>query len=176
MRMKEEKESWLKTQHSENEDHGIWSHHFMANRWGNNGNGETLYYLGFQITADGDCSHETKRHLLLGRKTVTNLDSILKSKDITCQQRSIYDYWKNHSFDWMDLCQQIMSLLFNMLSRLVTVFLPRSKCLLISWLHSPSSVILGPKKIKSVTVSIASPYICHELIWPNALILDFWMF
>jgi hypothetical protein len=46
-------------------------------------------FLGSKITADGDCSHETKRHLLLGRKTVTNLDSILKSKDITCQQRSI---------------------------------------------------------------------------------------
>ena len=82
MRMKEEKESWLKTQHSENEDHGIWSHHFMANRWGNNGNGETLYYLGFQITADGDCSHEIKRCLLLGRKAVTNLDRVLKSRVI----------------------------------------------------------------------------------------------
>ena len=88
---------------------------------------------------------------------------------------SIHDYWKNHSFDWMDLCQQIMSLLFNMLSRLVTVFLPRSKCLLISWLHSPSSVILGPKKIKSVTVSIASPYICHEVMGPDAMIFVFWM-
>ena len=54
----------------------------MANRWGNNGNGETLYYLGFQITADGDCSHEIKRCLLLGRKAVTNLDRVLKSRVI----------------------------------------------------------------------------------------------
>ena len=55
----------------------------MANRWGNNGNSDRLYFLGFQTTADGDCSHEIKRHLLLGRKVMTNLDSILKSRDIT---------------------------------------------------------------------------------------------
>ena len=55
----------------------------MANRWGNNGNSERLYvFLGSKITADGDCSHESKRHLLLGRKAMTNLDSILKSRDI----------------------------------------------------------------------------------------------
>ena len=63
--------------------HGIRSHHFMANRWGNNGNSERLYFFGFQITADGDCSHEIKRRLLLGRQAMTNLDSILKSRDIT---------------------------------------------------------------------------------------------
>ena len=57
---------------------------------------------------------------------------------------------------------KIMSLLFNMLSRFVIAFFPRSKCLLISWLRSPSAVILEPKKIKSVTVSIISPSICHE--------------
>ena len=56
-----------------------------------------------------------------------------------------------------------MSLLFNMLSRFVIAFLPRSKCLLISWLQSPSTVILEPKNIKSVTVSIVSPSICHEV-------------
>ena len=59
---------------------------------------------------------------------------------------------------------KMMSLLFNMLSRLVIVFLPRSKRLLISWLWSPSVVILKPKKIKSVTVSIVSPSICHEVM------------
>ena len=58
-------------------------HHFMANRWGNSGNSGWLYFSGSKITADGDCSHETKRFLLLGRKVVTNLDSILKSRDIT---------------------------------------------------------------------------------------------
>ena len=71
--------SWLKTEHSKNEDHGIQSHHFMANRWGNNGHSERLYFLGLQ----NHCSHEIKRHLLLGRKAMTNLDSILKYRDIT---------------------------------------------------------------------------------------------
>ena len=65
------------------EDHGIRSHHFMANKWGNNGNSERLYFGGSKITADGDCSHEIKRCLLFGRKATTNLDSILKSRDIT---------------------------------------------------------------------------------------------
>ena len=70
---------------------------------------------------------------------------------------------------------KVMSLLFNMLSRLVITFLPRSKCLLISWLQSPSVVILEPKKIKSDTVSTVSPSICHEVIRPDAMILVFWM-
>ena len=61
------------------------------------------------------------------------------------------------------LVNRVMSLLFNILSRLVLVFLPRSKRLLISWLQSPPAVILEPKKIKSVTVSIVSPSICHEV-------------
>ena len=62
---------------AENEDHGIWSHHLKANRWGNNGKSETFIFLGSKITADGDCSHEIKRWLLLGRKAMINLDSIL---------------------------------------------------------------------------------------------------
>ena len=55
----------------------------MAIRWGNNGNSVRLYFWGSKITADGDCSHETKRHLLLGSKVMTNVDSILESRDIT---------------------------------------------------------------------------------------------
>ena len=55
----------------------------MANRWGNSGNSVRLYFLGSKITADGDCSHEIKRRLLLGRKVMTNLENILKSRDIT---------------------------------------------------------------------------------------------
>ena len=74
--------SWLKTQHSKTEDHGIQSHHFMASIWGNNGNNDRLIFLCSKITADGDCSHEIKRHLLLGRKARINLDSILKSRAI----------------------------------------------------------------------------------------------
>ena len=83
MKVKEESEkSWLKAQHSENEDHGIQSHHFTANRWGNNGNSGNFILGGSKITADGGCSHEIKRRLLLGRKVMTNLDTILKSRDI----------------------------------------------------------------------------------------------
>ena len=66
---------------------------------------------------------------------------------------------------------KVMSLLFNMLSIFVIDFLPRSKHLLISWLQSPFAVILEPKKIKSVTVSIVSPSICHEMIGLDAMIL-----
>ena len=66
-----------------------------------------------------------------------------------------------------------MSLLFNMLSRFVIAFLPRSKCLLIAWLQSPSAVILELKKIKSVTASIVSPSICYEVMGPDAMILVF---
>ena len=62
---------------------------------------------------------------------------------------------------------KVMSLLFNMLSRLVITFLPRSKCLLISWLQSPSAVILEPQKIKSDTVSTVSPSISHEVMGPD---------
>ena len=71
---------------------------------------------------------------------------------------------------------KVMSLLFNILSRFVIAFLPRSKHLLISWLQSPSTVLLDPKKMKSVTVSIVSPSICHEVMEPDAMILVVWMF
>ena len=88
---------------------------------------------------------------------------------------SIHDYWKNHSFDWMHLCWQSKVSPFNALSRFVIAFLPKSKHLLISWLQSPSAMILEPKKIKSVTVSIVSPSIlpwsewtrCHDLSFLN---------
>ena len=70
---------------------------------------------------------------------------------------------------------KIMSLLFNMLSRLVITFLSRSKRLLISWLQSPSAVILKPPKIKSYTVSTVSPSISHEVMGPDAMIFIFWM-
>ena len=70
---------------------------------------------------------------------------------------------------------KVMSLLFNMLSSLFIIFLQRSKCLLISWLQSPSAVILEPKKIHSLTVSIVSPSICHEVMGSDAKIVVFWM-
>jgi len=92
MKVKEESEK-VGAQHSENEDHGIWSHHFLTNRWGNSGNGGRLYFGG-----------EIKRHLLLGRKVMTNLDSILKSRDITWPTKgrpSSQGYGFSSSHVWM---------------------------------------------------------------------------
>ena len=135
---------------------------------------------GSKITADGDCSHEIKRRLLLRRKVMTNLDSILKSRDITLPTKVYlvkamvfpvvtygYESWTTKKVE----CQKL--LLLNMLSRLVITFLPRSKRLLISWLQSPPAVILEPKKIKSDTVSTVSPSISHEVMGPDAMILVF---
>ena len=81
----------------------------------------------------------------------------------------------SHSLTTWSFVGKVMSLLFNMLSRLVIAFLSRSKHLLISWLQSPSAVILEPQKIKSVSVSSVSPSICHEVMGPDAMILVFWM-
>ena len=83
------------------------------------------------------------------------------------------DYWKNQSLDYMDFGGKAMSLLFNILSKFVIAFLPRSSHLLISWLQSPSVVILEPKKRKSVTASTFSPSICHEIMGLDAMILVF---
>ena len=89
---------------------------------------------------------------------------------------SIHDYWKKtKALTRQTFVGKVMSLLFNILSRFVMAFLPRSKHLLKSWLKSPSAVILEPKKIKSVSVSIISPSICHEVMGPDAMILVFWM-
>ena len=83
--------------------------------------------------------------------------------------------WKTIALTRWTFIGKAMFLLFNMLSRFVIAFLPRCKCLLILWLHSPSTVILKPKKIKSVTASTFSPSICHEVMGLNAMILVFWM-
>ena len=83
--------------------------------------------------------------------------------------------WKTIVLTWWTFVGKVISLLFNMLCRLIITFLPRSKRLLTSWLQLPSSVILEPKKIKSITVSIVSPSICHEVMGPDAMILVFWM-
>ena len=86
MKMKEESEKACLKSIQNSKIMALWSYHFMANRWRNNGNSDRLYILGSKITADGDCSHEIKRHLLLGRKVMINLDSIFKSRG---QQRSV---------------------------------------------------------------------------------------
>ena len=103
--------------------------------------------------------------------------SILQCSDLFIGQPS-HPYMtagKNIAWTRQMFIGKVMSLLFNMLSRLVITFLPRSKRLLISSLQSPSAVILEPKKIKSVTVSIISPSVCHEVMEPDAMILVFWM-
>ena len=82
-------------------------------------------------------------------------------------------YWKNHSFDIWTFAGKVMSLLFNMLSRFVIAFFPRSKRLLISWLQSPSAVIFEHKEIKSVTISTFYPSICYEVMGLDAMILVF---
>ena len=84
---------------------------------------------------------------------------------------SIHDYWKTIALTRWTFVGKVMSLLFNMLSGLIVTFLPRSKRLLISWVQSPSAVILEPPKIN--TVSIVSPSICHEVMGPVAMILVF---
>ena len=82
---------------------------------------------------------------------------------------------ENYSFEYMNLCGKVMSLLFNTLSMFVIAFLSRSKCLLISWLLSLSSVILEPKKMKSATVSTFPPSVYHKVIGLYVMVLVFWM-
>ena len=82
MKVKEESEkAGLKFNIQKNEDHGIWSHHFMVNRWETMETVTDFIFLGSRVTADGDSNHEIRRCLLLGRKAMTNLDSILKSRN-----------------------------------------------------------------------------------------------
>jgi len=138
----------------------------------------TLFLGGSKITADGDCSHEIKRHLLLGRKVMTNLDSIFKSINSLVLSflysptlTSIHDYWKTIALTRWTFVGKVMFLLFNMLSRLVITFLPTSKHLLISWLRSPSAVILEPQKIVCHCFPISLPRSdgtkCHNLSFLN---------
>ena len=79
--------SRLKTQDSKNKDHDTWSHHFMANRWETMETVTHFIFLGSKITMDSDCSHEIKRRLFLGRKAMTNIDSVFKRRDITLQTK-----------------------------------------------------------------------------------------
>ena len=86
----------------------------------------------------------------------------------------MHNFWKNHSLIRWAFAGKVMSLPFNMLYWLVIDFLPRSKRLLIYWLQSPPAVILVTPKRKPLTVSIVSPSIYHEVMWPDAMILVFW--
>ena len=115
--------------------------------------------LQFKVLSRGFSNNTVWKHQLSG------------SQPSLWSNSHLYDYWKDQSFDYTELCQQswqrhllsnMLSLLFNLLSRLVIALLPRSKCLLTSWLLSPYAVIFEPKKIKSVTVSVISPSISHD--------------
>ena len=101
MKVKEESEKVGLKLNIQKTNHGIWPHHFMASRWGNTGNSDRLYFWGSKITADGDCSLEIKRRLLLGRKVMINLDSILKSRDIINKGQSSQSYGFSSSHVWM---------------------------------------------------------------------------
>ena len=90
LKVKEESEkSCLKLNIKKKQDHGIWSHHLIANRWGKVKTMADFIFLGSKITEDSDCNDEIERCLLLGRKAMTNLGSDLKAETLLCQQRSI---------------------------------------------------------------------------------------
>ena len=101
-----------------------------------------------------------------------NINSSVLSFLYSLTLTSIHDLWKNHSHDYGDLCWQSNVSAFEY-AKLVITFLPRSKRLLISWLQSPSVVILEPPKIKSVTVATVPQSICDEVMVPDVMILVF---
>ena len=120
--------------------------------------------------------------LLAVQETLKSLLQHHSSKALTLQRSAFFMVQLSHPYmaagktialTRRTFVGKVMFLLFNMLSRFVIAFLPRSKGLLISWLQSPSVVILDPKKIKSVTVSTFSPSICHEVMGLDAMILLF---
>ena len=112
---------------------------------------------------------------VFSRTTVQSINSLVLSLLYGPTLTSIHDYWRNDIFDYMDLCQKSGISAFNTLSGFIIAFLPRSRCLLISWLQSPSAVILEPPKIKSDTVSTVYPSISYEVMGPDAMILVFLM-
>ena len=122
--------------------------------------------------------HEIKRCLFLGKKAMTNLDSMFKKHfaDKVHIFKAMVFSAVMHGYESLTIktiVDELMFMLFNMLSRFVIAFLPNSKHLLISWFQTPSTVILEPKNIKSVTVSIVPPSICHEVMGLDAMISVF---
>ena len=126
-----------------------------------------LDLFAFQGTLKSLLQHHSSKASILRHSAKAEGSIFIYGPTLT----SIHDYWKKHSFDYF--VGKLISLLFKMLSRLGIAFLPRSKCLLISWLQSPSTVNLKPPKIKSVTVPTVSPSICYEVMGPDAMLLVF---
>ena len=144
-------------------------------------------YLSFSISPSKEYSglisfRMDRLDLLAVQGTLKSLLQHHSSKALILQHSAFFTVQLSHPYmttrktialsRWT-LVGKVMSLLFNMLSRLVITFLPRSKRLLISWLQSPSAVILEPEKIKSVTVSIVSLSVCHKVMGLDAMILVF---
>ena len=102
MKVRGEWKRWLKAQHSENEDHGIWSHHFMGNRWGNSRNSVCLYFLGSKITADDDCTHEIRRLLRVPLTARRSNQSILKeiSPEYSLEELMLKLQYFGHVMRW----------------------------------------------------------------------------
>ena len=125
----------------------------------------------FPLGFTGWISLQSKRlSRVFSNTIIQNINSLVLNFLYGPTLTSIHDYWQNHSLTRQTFVAKVMFLLFNMLSRFVIAFLPRRKHLLMSWLQSPSAVILEPKKIKSATVSIFSPSICQELMGPDVMI------
>ena len=122
-----------------------------------------LYLLAVQVTLKSLLQHHSPKALILRHSAFFTVQ--LSHPYMTTGKTIALTRWT--------FVGKVMSLLFTMLSRLVITFLPRSKHLLISWLQSPSAVILEPRKINSATVSTVSPSICHEVMGPDAMILVF---
>ena len=140
---------------------------------------QRMRWLDF-ITDSVDTSFRKLRGLVIYREAWrAAVHQVAKSRtwldDWTELNISIHDYWKTIGLTRQTFVGKAISLLFNMLCRLVIVFLPRTKRLLISWLQSPSAVILKAKKINYLTLSIISPSICHEVMGPEAMIFIFWL-
>ena len=122
-----------------------------------------------------DCLHSKGLSRVFPKTTVQSTNSLMLSLLYGTTLIFIHDYWKKKSLTTRTFVSRVMSLLFNMLSRLIIAFLLRSKHLSILWLQWPSEIILEPKKIKFVTVSVVSPSICHEGMGQDAMNLVFWM-
>ena len=141
----------------------LYHHSFQRNRRAHLLQNELVGLLAVQGTLKSLLQHHSSKASILRRSAFFTLQLLhpymTTGKTIALTRRTFVG--------------KVMSLLFNMLSRLVITFLPRSKRLLISWLQSPSAVILEPRKIKSDTVSTVSPSICYEVMGPHAMIFIF---
>ena len=147
---------------------------------------QKYWRFSFNISLSNECSElisfrVDSFHLLVVQGTLKSLLQYhnLKASVLPCLAffavQLSHPYMTTRKTIALTMVFNTLLLLFEMLSRLVIAFLPRSQPLLIAWPHSPSEVILEPKKINSVTVSIVSPSICHEVMGPDAMILVFWV-